>query len=45
VVSVVFRDGRRLDEPERIDLAEERGLKISRPVPAPDHAVGVMDAF
>jgi len=45
VVSVVFRGGKRLDEPERIDLSAEKGLRVSRPVPAPHGAVGAMDAF
>ncbi len=45
VVSVMFRGGELLSRPERINLAEERSLNITRPLPAPAEISSAMEAF
>jgi HD-GYP domain-containing protein (c-di-GMP phosphodiesterase class II) len=45
VVSVVFRNEQPLEEPERINLAEDKSINIVRPVPQPGEAGDLMEGF
>lgn len=44
-VCVMFRGGQRLPRNERVNLLEQTGLGIVRPIPPPEEAVDVMDGF
>ncbi len=45
VVSVVFRKGERIAEPQRISLAEETDVTVVRPIPAPEDGQDLMEGF
>jgi HD-GYP domain-containing protein (c-di-GMP phosphodiesterase class II) len=45
VVCMLYRDGRPLDKPVRVNLADNPDLEIARPAPAPEDTMDPMEGF
>jgi HD-GYP domain-containing protein (c-di-GMP phosphodiesterase class II) len=45
IVSVLFREGEPLNDSEKVNLAEERDLNVTRPIPSPNTGGDIMSGF
>jgi HD-GYP domain-containing protein (c-di-GMP phosphodiesterase class II) len=44
-VCILYRKGARLEKPERVNLVEQKGVEVTRPVPVPEDSLDIMEGF